>query len=166
MHTVAVLALDDVIPFDLTTPIEVFSRSRLPDGRAAYRVRVCGTGEVETEWFSLRPHHGLGTLAEAVVWPQAEPLRLDLTRPTDADAVGGAAVGEAAAAEHLDRGRQVERDDVVEREHGHGVHDHNVRLPRILAKAFNWGFAAGAGWRESVERWQSSHFRSAVAPVP
>ncbi len=65
MHTVAVLALDDVIPFDLTTPIEVFSRTRLPDGRPAYRVRVCGTGEVETEWFSLKPRWGLGALAEA-----------------------------------------------------------------------------------------------------
>src|SRR6266511_180105 len=30
MHTVAVLALDKVIPFDLSTPIEVFTRPRLP----------------------------------------------------------------------------------------------------------------------------------------
>ena len=65
MHTVAVLALDDVIPFDLATPIEVFSRTRLPDGRAAYRVRICGTSEVKTEWFSLRPSWGLEALADA-----------------------------------------------------------------------------------------------------
>jgi transcriptional regulator GlxA family with amidase domain len=42
MHTVAVLALPDVIAFDLATPIEVFGRARLPDGRGAYRVVVCG----------------------------------------------------------------------------------------------------------------------------
>jgi transcriptional regulator GlxA family with amidase domain len=42
MHTVAVLALPDLIAFDLATPIDVFGRARLPDGRAAYRVLVCG----------------------------------------------------------------------------------------------------------------------------
>ncbi|MBB4699587.1 hypothetical protein BJ982_001131 [Sphaerisporangium siamense] len=41
MHTVAVLALDQVIPFDLSTPIEVFTRTRVPDGRPGYQVRVC-----------------------------------------------------------------------------------------------------------------------------
>ena len=41
MHTVAIVALDGVIPFDLSTPIEVFTRARLPDGRPGYQVRVC-----------------------------------------------------------------------------------------------------------------------------
>jgi transcriptional regulator GlxA family with amidase domain len=65
MHTVAVLALDNVIPFDLSTPIEVFTRTRLPDGRAAYRVRVCGAPTVHTEAFALQPPWGLEALAEA-----------------------------------------------------------------------------------------------------
>ncbi|MEU4496173.1 helix-turn-helix domain-containing protein [Streptomyces sp. NBC_00210] len=66
MHTVAVLALDGVIPFDLSTPIEVFGRTRLPDGRPAYRVRVCApTEEVEAGAFTLRAHWPLDTLAEA-----------------------------------------------------------------------------------------------------
>ncbi|MFF2085987.1 GlxA family transcriptional regulator [Nocardia sp. NPDC058176] len=43
MHTIAVVALPDVIAFDLATPIEVFGRARLPDGRPAYRVVVCGS---------------------------------------------------------------------------------------------------------------------------
>ena len=43
VHTVAVLALPDVIVFDLATPVEIFGRSRLPDGSPAYRVVVCGT---------------------------------------------------------------------------------------------------------------------------
>lgn len=41
MHTVAVLALDDVIPFDMAAPVDTFGWARLPDGREAYRVRVC-----------------------------------------------------------------------------------------------------------------------------
>ncbi|MGW1680180.1 GlxA family transcriptional regulator [Saccharopolyspora sp. NPDC002376] len=43
MYTVAVLALDDVIAFDLATPIETFGRVRLPDGRPGYRVVVTGS---------------------------------------------------------------------------------------------------------------------------
>ena len=66
MHTVAVLALDGVVAFDLATPIEVFTRTRLPDGRAAYRVRVCAAGpEVDTGAFTLRAPWGLDDLADA-----------------------------------------------------------------------------------------------------
>lgn len=66
MHIVAVLALDQVIPFDLATPIEVFSRTRLPDGRAPYRVRVCGpTRTVDAGAFVLQPPWGLDALATA-----------------------------------------------------------------------------------------------------
>lgn len=66
MHTVAVLALDGVIAFDLATPIEVFSRTRLPDGRAAYRVRICAAAEeIDAGAFILRAPWGLGALAEA-----------------------------------------------------------------------------------------------------
>lgn len=46
MHTVVVVALPDTIVFDLATPIETFGRARLPDGRPAYRVIVCGTEPV------------------------------------------------------------------------------------------------------------------------
>ncbi|MEV4971228.1 GlxA family transcriptional regulator [Streptomyces scopuliridis] len=66
MRTVAVLALDRVIPFDLSAPIEAFSRTRLPDGRAAYRVVVCAAGaEVDAGPFALRAPYGLDVLAEA-----------------------------------------------------------------------------------------------------
>jgi transcriptional regulator GlxA family with amidase domain len=54
MHTVAILALERVIPFDLSTPIEVFSRTRLPDGRPGYRIRVCAEEpEIDTGAFTL-----------------------------------------------------------------------------------------------------------------
>ncbi|MEU8074606.1 helix-turn-helix domain-containing protein [Catellatospora citrea] len=66
MHIVAVLALDQVIPFDLATPIEVFSRTRLPDGRVPYRVRVCGAQPtVDAGAFTLQPPWGLDALATA-----------------------------------------------------------------------------------------------------
>jgi transcriptional regulator GlxA family with amidase domain len=66
MHTVAVLALDGVIGFDLTTPLEVFGRTRLPDGRVPYRVRICAPGpEVDAGAFTLRAPWGLEALAEA-----------------------------------------------------------------------------------------------------
>lgn len=66
MHSVAILALDHVVPFDMAAPLEVFGRVRLPDGRRPYRVRVCGPSpEVRTDGFTLRVEHGLEALAEA-----------------------------------------------------------------------------------------------------
>jgi transcriptional regulator GlxA family with amidase domain len=65
MHTVAVLALDDVITFDLATPVQAFSFAWLPDGSPAYRVLVCGTGTVRTDVFSISPDHDLAALADA-----------------------------------------------------------------------------------------------------
>jgi transcriptional regulator GlxA family with amidase domain len=66
MHTVVILALDGVLAFDLSTPVEVFGRARLPDGRAAYRVRICApTDEVDAGDFAVRAPWGLDALAEA-----------------------------------------------------------------------------------------------------
>lgn len=66
MHTVAVLALDGVVAFDLSTPIETFGRTRLPDGRTPYRVRVCTPGdEVDAGGFVLRSPWRLEALATA-----------------------------------------------------------------------------------------------------
>ncbi|MGW1910652.1 GlxA family transcriptional regulator [Streptomyces sp. NPDC002076] len=66
MHTVAVLALDGVIPFDLSAPIDTFGWARLPDGRVPYRVRVCSVrGEVSAGAFMVRAPYGLEALAEA-----------------------------------------------------------------------------------------------------
>lgn len=66
MHTVAILALDGVLAFDLSTPIELFGRTRLPDGQAAYRVLICApTDEIDTGTFTLRIPWRLDTLVEA-----------------------------------------------------------------------------------------------------
>ncbi|MFE3262588.1 hypothetical protein [Nocardia sp. NPDC059229] len=58
MHADAVLALDRVHPFDLSTPVDVFSRIRLSDRHAGYRVRLC------TE----RPQIGAGLFTLRVPW--------------------------------------------------------------------------------------------------
>jgi len=66
MHTVVVLALDAVVPFDLAVPVETFGRAVLPDGRPAYRVLVCAPApEVDAGAFTLRARHGLEALAGA-----------------------------------------------------------------------------------------------------
>jgi transcriptional regulator GlxA family with amidase domain len=65
MHTVAVLALDGVIAFDLATPVNTFGFTRLASERPVYEVVVCGAGPVESEAFTLRPNRGLDALATA-----------------------------------------------------------------------------------------------------
>ncbi|MFI9007764.1 GlxA family transcriptional regulator [Actinosynnema sp. NPDC053489] len=66
MRTVAVLALDGVVPFDLSTPIEVFTRTLLPDRTPAYRVLVCGaTPTVDAGSFTLQAPWGLDALVDA-----------------------------------------------------------------------------------------------------
>ncbi|WP_272262886.1 GlxA family transcriptional regulator [Streptomyces xanthophaeus] len=78
MHTIAVLALERVIPFDLSTPIEVFSRTRLPDGRPGYQVRVCAEqAEVDAGLFTVRVPWGLEGLgaADTIIVPgTADPM--------------------------------------------------------------------------------------------
>jgi transcriptional regulator GlxA family with amidase domain len=66
VHRVAVLAMNGVVPFDLSVPIEVFGRVRLADGGPAYDVRVCGPDpDVDAGPFAMRVPHGLDTLAVA-----------------------------------------------------------------------------------------------------
>ncbi|MFE9171535.1 GlxA family transcriptional regulator [Streptomyces kebangsaanensis] len=95
MHTVAVLALDQVIPFDLSAPVDTFGWARLPDGREAYEVRVCSAApEVRAAGgaFTVRAPHGLEALAEAgtIILPgQADPTAA--LPPDVADALRAAA---------------------------------------------------------------------------
>jgi transcriptional regulator GlxA family with amidase domain len=71
MHTVAVLALPGVIPFDLATPIEVFQRT------PGYRVVVCGPSpEISAGLFTLRLSAGLEVLstADTIMLPGCDEL--------------------------------------------------------------------------------------------
>lgn len=65
-HKVAILAFHGVVPFDLTTPIEVFGRVRLGEGQRAYQVLVCGHSRViKTEHFDMRLKWDLSDLVNA-----------------------------------------------------------------------------------------------------
>ncbi|GIE99916.1 GlxA family transcriptional regulator [Paractinoplanes rishiriensis] len=80
MHTVAVLALHNVLPFDLSTPLGVFTLARLPDGRPGYDVRVCGAAPaVDAGVFTLQPPWGLEAFdtADTIVLPGCS----DFTQP-------------------------------------------------------------------------------------
>ncbi|MGP2442373.1 GlxA family transcriptional regulator [Streptomyces sp. JW3] len=93
MHTIAVLALDQVIPFDLSTPIEVFTRTRLPDGRPGYRIRVCAEEpEVDAGAFTLRAPWGLDGLegADTIIVPGTATASAPLS-PAVRDALRAAA---------------------------------------------------------------------------
>jgi hypothetical protein len=64
MHTVAVVALPDVIAVDLTTAVEVFGRVRLPCGGPGYRVLVCGTEPAVTAGpLRIVTDHGVDALS-------------------------------------------------------------------------------------------------------
>ncbi|MGW4941505.1 GlxA family transcriptional regulator [Actinoplanes sp. NPDC004185] len=81
MHIVAVLALDGVVAFDLSTPLEVFSRTRLAGGEPAYDVQVCApTPEVDAGAFVLRAPWGLEALdiADTIILPGLVELAADV----------------------------------------------------------------------------------------
>lgn len=72
MHSVTILVLDDVVPFDMAAPMQTFEWTRLPDGRSPYRVRLCAeTPEVRTDGLALRIDRGLEALetADTIIVP-------------------------------------------------------------------------------------------------
>lgn len=86
MHTVSVLALDDVIAFDLATAVEVFSRVPLPDGTNGYRVLVCAATPMVTAGpLRVSTEHGLDALASADTI--VIPGRNDVTTDVPADVI-------------------------------------------------------------------------------
>jgi hypothetical protein len=71
VHTVAVLAHDQVIPLDLSTPLEIFGRVHLPGGRHLYSVGVCAPTPEAGGWnFAIRA-------AESAVRPTRVSTALD-----------------------------------------------------------------------------------------
>jgi transcriptional regulator GlxA family with amidase domain len=66
MHRVAIVALNNVVPFDLATPCDVLSRVTLPNGKPGYQVRVCGPSrEIDAGMFTIGVKHGLSELERA-----------------------------------------------------------------------------------------------------
>ena len=76
-HRVAVVAFDDVVLGDLSTPVELFGRARNAEGARAYEVRVCSQQQrVRTAWLHLEVPHRLSALkrADTVIVPGVEQL--------------------------------------------------------------------------------------------
>jgi transcriptional regulator GlxA family with amidase domain len=66
MHTVAVIALHGVVPFDLAIPCDVFGRASVPGVRKPYRILVCGEAQkVSAGVFDLRVQWNLDDVARA-----------------------------------------------------------------------------------------------------
>jgi len=66
-HRIAVLALDDAVPFDVGIPGQVFGSARR-DERSLYSVRVCSPGAAPvdtTAGYSIQPKYGLDEIATA-----------------------------------------------------------------------------------------------------
>ncbi len=79
MHTVAVVALPDVIAFDLSTAVEVFGRVVLASGEPGYRVLVCGSEPVVSAGpLRIATDHGIDAMAEAdtIVVPGRNDVRV------------------------------------------------------------------------------------------
>jgi transcriptional regulator GlxA family with amidase domain len=85
LHTVAVLVLPDVVPFDLVIPAQVFGDTKPHGGRAYYRMLLCA--EVP----------GLVPMAGDV--PIAVPLGLEALGEADTVVVPGRAVADAPVPE-------------------------------------------------------------------
>ncbi|WP_257902272.1 GlxA family transcriptional regulator [Saccharothrix obliqua] len=67
-HLVAMLALDEVVGFDLGTPPQLFSAARDEHDERLYAVRVCTPGGRPVRsavQFTITPDHGLELIAEA-----------------------------------------------------------------------------------------------------
>jgi transcriptional regulator GlxA family with amidase domain len=97
MHEVAVVAAQGVLAFDLATPCEIFRGTRLADGRAPYRLTVCGVSRtIQTTDFQIRVREGLEALerAHTIIVPGVgdldRPVPRELVRALRAAAERGA----------------------------------------------------------------------------
>lgn len=79
LHHVVVLALPNVIAFDLTIATEVFGRASHANQEPCYQLSVCSEeAQIDTGAFSMRFNHGLEqlALAQTIIVPGTEPASL------------------------------------------------------------------------------------------
>ncbi len=75
MHKIAIIALHDFVPFDLSIACEVFWRARTANGKPAYQVKICGLARtIRSRHFDMRVSYGLNdvTRADTVIVPGME----------------------------------------------------------------------------------------------
>ncbi len=90
LHRVAVLALGDVVGYDMSIPPQIFSCATAEDGEQLYDVRICGLDREPIRvlaGYTIVPDHGREALAEAdtVIIPgtRIEGPRLHGTLPDE-----------------------------------------------------------------------------------
>jgi transcriptional regulator GlxA family with amidase domain len=79
MQTVAVLALNGVVPFDLGIACDIFSRVRTVDGVEAYRVLVCGeSSRIRAGHFGIHTPWRLDAMTDAdiLIVPGVEDVNM------------------------------------------------------------------------------------------
>lgn len=84
MHKIAVLALHNFVPYDLSIACDVFCSVRTANGKPAYRVQVCGQARtIRSRHFDLRAPYALDTLARAdtVIVPGIEDPPVAVPEP-------------------------------------------------------------------------------------
>ena len=86
MRSVTVLALPDLIAYDLTIAVEAFNRVPLSNGENGYRVQVCGTEPLLTAG-PLRIGTDLGLEALVGADTIVVPGRNDVTADTPAEVI-------------------------------------------------------------------------------
>jgi len=100
MHTVAVIAMHGVIPFDVSIPCEVFGRVSTPGQTEPYRVLVCGEArEIKAGPFDLKTQWDLSHVAGAqtVIVPGISNITMPISEGV-LDAIGAAYVSGARIA--------------------------------------------------------------------
>ena len=92
MHTLAILALDGVVSFDLGIACEVFGHVRTAEHEQGYQVQVCGEARrVRSSAFALDVLHGLDAIVRAntIVIPGVDDFAKQVSQPV-LDAIRGA----------------------------------------------------------------------------
>ncbi|MBB3750509.1 transcriptional regulator GlxA family with amidase domain [Mycolicibacterium sp. BK634] len=136
MHTVAVLALTDVVAFDLATAVEVFSRVPLPDGTNGYRVLVCAaTPTVSAGPIRIGTDHGLDVLAHADTI--VVPGRNDVTTEVPGDVISAL----------------------------HHGYERGARIASICSGAFTLAAAGLLDGRRATTHWVAADFFRARYPA-
>lgn len=83
MHSIAILVLDGVVPFDLGVACDAFSRVRVPNVPIPYHVRVCGERRrIRAGHFEIQAEFGLEGLDDAttIIVPGISDLSEPISR--------------------------------------------------------------------------------------